>query len=59
MVPRVGLEPTPLSRLDFESSTATDYVTEACQHYMGHLAAFGATGGCHTTAELQEKVHPL
>src|SRR5450755_1162312 len=29
MVPRVGLEPTPLSRPDFESGVATDYTTEA------------------------------
>ncbi len=29
VVPRVGLEPTPLSRPDFESGVATDYTTEA------------------------------
>ena len=29
VVPRVGLEPTPLSRPDFESGVATDYATEA------------------------------
>src|SRR6516225_2329241 len=29
LVPRVGLEPTPLSRTDFESVAATDYATEA------------------------------
>ena len=29
MVPRVGLEPTPLSGPDFESGVATDYTTEA------------------------------
>ena len=29
MVPRVGLEPTLLSEMDFESIAATDYATEA------------------------------
>ena len=32
MVPRVGLEPTLLSEMDFESIAATDYATEASVH---------------------------
>ena len=35
MVPRVGLEPTLLSELDFESSASTNSTTGACYEALG------------------------
>lgn len=34
MVPRVGLEPTLLSELDFESSASTSFTTEAQREFV-------------------------
>ena len=38
LVPKVGLEPTLLSKLDFESSASTSFTTRAIRVALHHVA---------------------